>query len=577
MVPSPSPSPSCENVLPGAVRVDFPSSAEREHKASGGAEQNARDTLPGAVQVDSPSSVQEHKSQTSVEQHARDTLPGVVQVDSPSAQEQKSQSSVEKQPMVQAEYHPSEAASGVAAVQAAEAEAKKAEASPSREPLIHPDASPPPVASPPSQSPAATLPGFVTTAREETQVHADHVNPSVGEALGLKSPDPESKATEAAPGDDAGTTHLSREFMLKVAKRFQPLIWLDEHETYLPADVYMYLQGAKLCYDPEGKENPASYIDLITGPKDENLTEAGLYALLDAHRSGAGKDDARLKGVTAANLDPKRFHLQVASDEAKKGVGDWKSLNRVPFYARVRAYPDRLEVTYILVFSFNAAHKVCCSFVGAHSVDLEHVTVRTSLAGDRLDWIYFGAHGSADGVWRRADEIEVLPAPAEDAEATAAGMRTRPVVYCTAGSHAMYPTPGTWCRICGLANDHTSGPAKSGDGKFNAWDPSATSTSPVLVYNTTDSKFLSAGGSDGLGFLRYKGTMAEDGVDAMHDQPWFAGENTYTNNTCRRCLWPCRYLECNNECCYNWCESQVDFSKLKNRDEPPTRGQPMTR
>lgn len=69
-------------------------------------------------------------------------------------------------------------------------------------------------------------------------------------------------------------------------------------------------------------------------------------------------------------------------------------MNSVPFPARVRRYQDHWEVLYLTIYAFNGDFKVCGLRVGAHSADLEHITVRTNLDATRLEWVYYGSHGS---------------------------------------------------------------------------------------------------------------------------------------------------------------------------------------
>lgn len=71
----------------------------------------------------------------------------------------------------------------------------------------------------------------------------------------------------------------------------------------------------------------------------------------------------------------------------------------------------------------------------------------------------------------------------------------------------------------------------------------------------------------GLGYLAYAGTMGEDGTAPPQNQAWWAQENTYNNNFFRRCLWPCRYCECNNEMCYNYCQWHNDFNRGKTKEQ----------
>jgi hypothetical protein len=124
----------------------------------------------------------------------------------------------------------------------------------------------------------------------------------------------------------------------------------------------------------------------------------------------------------------------------------------------------------------------------------------------------------------------------------------------------MYESPGTWWRICGFANDIV-GP-KSAD-KHNLWNPDLR-----LVLDASDGRFGELG--RGVSVLRYNGCMSEDGVAAPHSQPFWTQETPYSNNCFRRCWWPCRYIEWENDhdLCYHSCQWKVDFSKGR---RAPTR------
>jgi len=293
---------------------------------------------------------------------------------------------------------------------------------------------------------------------------------------------------------------------------------------------------------------------------EEDLSDEALYGMLDAYRTKTS--DPRLEGLTRENMVRRSFHMRVNDVNASYGVGDWGRVNDVPFYSRVRRYEDRIEILYVLSFAFNGAFQVCCSPVGAHSADIEHVTLRVSLDGQRVDWVYFGAHGMADGVWRRADQLALLPSDRP--------WGTRPQVYSSRHSHGLYPEAGTWCRICGFANDVTSGPAADGR---NAWDPAVPA---VLLLDPLDRRF-DGKAQGGTKWLAYPGTLGEDGIDAIRGQGFWARENPYQNNCFRRGLWPCRYIDCNwptDDCCYNMCQKKVDFASYSSVPAAATLGPP---
>lgn len=105
-----------------------------------------------------------------------------------------------------------------------------------------------------------------------------------------------------------------------------------------------------------------------------------------------------------------------------------------------------LAVTFSLFFELNPGYTVCCKTLGEHQGDVERVVVL--FQDNKAKWAYFGAHGGGQGVWKECPSEGQL------------------VVYVSPQSHAMYPSPGTYWRLFGFAND-----VCSGDGEV--WKPDA--------------------------------------------------------------------------------------------------------
>ena len=101
---------------------------------------------------------------------------------------------------------------------------------------------------------------------------------------------------------------------------------------------------------------------------------------------------------------------------------------------------EHAVVGLFLVWRTNPGYETrCFGTFGFHLGDVERLHVY-HLDG-RPEYVYFNAHGYGQGLWRKWSECEF------DADG-------RLVVYVALGSHAMYPSAGTWWRTFGvIAND----------------------------------------------------------------------------------------------------------------------------
>lgn len=110
-------------------------------------------------------------------------------------------------------------------------------------------------------------------------------------------------------------------------------------------------------------------------------------------------------------------------------------------------------ISYYIMFPLNGEISKCpCIISSIHKHDVEWVTV--CFSSDRIEWIYFFAHGS-QGQYVYSDDIHYYR------------QTNRPIVYVALNSHALYPRPGTKIRCIGLANDNA-------DGNGKVWLPETT-------------------------------------------------------------------------------------------------------
>jgi hypothetical protein len=119
--------------------------------------------------------------------------------------------------------------------------------------------------------------------------------------------------------------------------------------------------------------------------------------------------------------------------------------SQVPVYVGITKKGGFTYFQYCVLFAYNGPSKVChtCLEGGEHFTDIEHVTVKVNNATQKVDSVYFGAHRSKDGVWKKADDMQFSNTGS-------------PIVYVALGSHAMYPKPGNYYRIFGATHDECS-------------------------------------------------------------------------------------------------------------------------
>lgn len=78
-------------------------------------------------------------------------------------------------------------------------------------------------------------------------------------------------------------------------------------------------------------------------------------------------------------------------------------------------------------------------FLGYHLIDIERIIILYDLISNEPAYVYFSAHRD-EGKWVKYSDCEFTP-------------QGDLIVYVAKYSHANYPSPGTWFRIYGFAND----------------------------------------------------------------------------------------------------------------------------
>lgn len=189
------------------------------------------------------------------------------------------------------------------------------------------------------------------------------------------------------------------EFPPDLPSAYAPLFLLDSRERRAPCDALEY---ARAC--------------------DVRVLDTGAFV---------GGDFAQHAGDPSLVLD----HV--------RPVPTAPAAQPAPLYAHVTADASSYHILYMVFWTFNDAYH---GVAGAHQADLERVRVVVSKATGEVQRVYYAAHGLGDGLWVQAADVRFADAA-----------KRRPLVHVARGSHACYPSHGTYWRACGLANDACDG------------------------------------------------------------------------------------------------------------------------
>jgi hypothetical protein len=127
----------------------------------------------------------------------------------------------------------------------------------------------------------------------------------------------------------------------------------------------------------------------------------------------------------------------------------------VYYHTRSITYNDKCYQALFYVLFFVANPGYCFGTMGY----VERVVLLRDAHTNRVEHVYFGAHGGREGLWVPYEQCE--KAPSDGAL----------VVYVSPQSHAMYPKAQRYWRVFGFANDVTSD-----DGEW--WRPELTDFQP---------------------------------------------------------------------------------------------------
>lgn len=120
-----------------------------------------------------------------------------------------------------------------------------------------------------------------------------------------------------------------------------------------------------------------------------------------------------------------------------------------PLYYFIRHEPltNKLFIYFFLFFAYNGSYNILnIANIGQHYNDVEHFTYQIDLNTNKLERIFFSAHGKNEGIWKDYNQIEFELKDTKE----------RPILYCAKNSHGFYYKNGCIFRFFGFANDLTN-------------------------------------------------------------------------------------------------------------------------
>jgi hypothetical protein len=226
---------------------------------------------------------------------------------------------------------------------------------------------------------------------------------------------------------------------------YKPYFYFHRDEQYAPISLDQYLLSSRLYENGTGAKYtpPAIYMtDRDDYDKRSELKGAIIY-----------KDVGEISTINPLDNDDRILfaNRNVALDYTGRYNNPRQiNLRHVPIYVTIDKFSDYTDIVYYYFFTYNAAYRInipftdkCVSIGGNHHYDCEHIRIRINNNNSGILGIFYSAHSPDQGSWIKPYNIEYME-------------RTHPIVYIARGSHASYPQPGIYLRICCAANDITS-------------------------------------------------------------------------------------------------------------------------
>lgn len=268
--------------------------------------------------------------------------------------------------------------------------------------------------------------------------------------------------------------------LYKLAEKYAPIFYLQHSEKFSPIRAEEYFNG-----DHTALMKRDGTVLIPNG----QITMEKIYEDYKKH----------------AQEDPDNWQQYFAIEDCVK-FGSNPALNKdkngnlaTPAYVVASEIGDKIYLQYMTFYGFNAPYDIgpfkgdVMDFQNAHESDLEHITLEFDKTTQKLTRIYYGSHGSTEGMWLNANnpDIEYVS-------------ETHPVAYVARGGHGIYPREGTYVRIFGVANDVTD--------KGTRWTPEL-----IMVYPNTDPRF----NAKTMGWLYPAATYGARGVSSASQKGWW--------------------------------------------------------
>lgn len=234
--------------------------------------------------------------------------------------------------------------------------------------------------------------------------------------------------------------------------KFRPILWFHHNEEYYPTRFENYITNCKIIYNKDL---------LYTNP-----TISEFNYTIDNYKNNL------------ITLKPNKINED----------------KQITVYCHCREYDEYYDLLYIFFYIYNDFNRCLCVH-GNHDADLEHITVRVNKKYEKIEKIYFGAHGYNDGIVVSSNRLETS--------------QDRPIIYIAKGSHAIYPTNEIFFRFCCFGNDYTE------KGKM------------ILEYHLEELT------KDSL-LVKYTGKLGPN-TASLTLQSWFYEESWVNNSNCIRC------------------------------------------
>jgi hypothetical protein len=203
--------------------------------------------------------------------------------------------------------------------------------------------------------------------------------------------------------------------------------------------------------------------------------------------------------------------------------GGQRPLKNVPIYALVRPQGEKIYITYIVVFPYNGEYNILNLIkVGNHPIDIEHLTVELNNNGTEILRVFFGFHGSRDGMWVSKNNLQYKD--------------EKFICYIALNGHGLYPIQGINFRLGGLANDQMDkGYEWIPQVEIISYDPEIfdKETMGWIYYNGRLGGTIEKGNTTGITSLLDKGWIQniDNPDESYYDKPNIMKISTYKYTT----------------------------------------------